>query len=440
LSLNVAGLAVVPDAVPDVFVVRPPVAIVGLGYVGLPTGIALAARGFPVIGIDSSLPRLQEIREGRADLLERDRGRLAEALAADQLRLHGTAEAMREADAVLICVPTPVDEHLDPDLRALEGACATVVEHARAGQLIVLTSTSYVGTTRRLLVDPLRERGLEAGEDVFLAFAPERINPGDIEHEQESVPRVFGAVTEACAARTREVLQDITPVLHEVPSPEHAELTKLYENTYRAVNIALANEMADIARHYGVDPIVVTNAAATKPYGFLAHFPGPGVGGHCIPCDPYYLLKPLAEEGHASPLIEQAMRGIAERPDHVVDRAELMLSADGLEIGGARVLVVGVTYKPGVRDVRESVSIKILKELITRGADVSYYDPLVPILRRRSDPRLSSVPYPDPDDYAAVIVTTQQPDIDYSWLERCDRVLDCTYRMRASGDQVLNVL
>jgi UDP-N-acetyl-D-glucosamine dehydrogenase len=418
------------------------VAVVGLGYVGLPTGIALASAGLKVLGIDSSERRLENIEEGSADLLPIDRGRLEQALT-DQpgerarLVLTSDAAAITEADAVVICVPTPVDERLRPDLRCLKGACETVVERAREGQLVVLTSTTYVGTTRDFLVSPFARRGLRTGEDVFVAFSPERIDPGNTTWRQEAVPRLVGGVTPACTRAAEALLTPIAGRVHRVSSPEAAELAKLYENSFRAVNIAFANEMAGVSRRLGLDPIEVIEAAATKPYGFMAFYPGGGVGGHCIPCDPYYLLGGLREVQATAPVLERAMAGIAARPREVVARAAELLEDRGKAVGCARVLVVGAAYKPEIQDTRESPALEILRELSSRGALVAYHDPLVRSLSLEGDLALLSVAQPDPADYDLAIVMTAHSGFDYAWLDEMDHVLDCTYRTAAPAVRAL---
>jgi nucleotide sugar dehydrogenase len=418
------------------------VAVVGLGYVGLPTGIAIASTGLKVLGIDASERRLADIREGGVDLLPIDRGRLEQALT-DQpgtparIELTSDADALRAADAVVICVPTPVDENLRPDLRCLRAACETVVERAREGQLLVLTSTSYVGTTRDLLVSPLARRGLRTGEDVHVAFSPERIDPGNTTWRQEAVPRLVGGVTPACARAAEALLQRIAGRVHRVSSPEAAELAKLYENSFRAVNIAFANEMAGVSRRLGLDPIEVTEAAATKPYGFMAFYPGAGVGGHCIPCDPYYLLGGLREAQATAPLLEQAMQGIAGRPGEVVARAVELLESRGKAVACARVLVVGAAYKPGIQDTRESPAIEIMHELSARGAVIAYHDPLVRSVELDDDLALLSVAQPHAGDYDLALVVTVHPGCDYAWLDGVEQVLDCTYRTAAPAVRAL---
>jgi nucleotide sugar dehydrogenase len=395
----------------------PTVAVLGMGYVGLPTSLALREAGFPVLGVDISARRLADIRSGAVDLLDRDRPRLAEAMDSGLLELTADAAALGEVDAVIIAVPTPVDHDLNPDLRAVRSACASAVEHARDGQTLILTSTTYVGTTRDLLVEPLQERGFTVGEDIHVAFAPERINPGDALWEQAAVPRVLGGVTPECTEAAARVLAPTASQLHRVSSVEAAEFTKLQENTFRAVNLAFANEMAAAAGHYGIDPVEVVDAAATKPYGYLAHYPGPGVGGHCIPVDPYYLLTPLREAGVETPVVEHAMAAVDGRPGHVADRA--------VEIAGedAHILLVGVAYKPGVEDHRESPALKIAGALTARGARVSYHDPLIPALGG-----LRSVERPNPADYDLVVVAVVHPGHSYEFLADAEHVLDATYK------------
>jgi nucleotide sugar dehydrogenase len=408
------------------------VAIVGLGYVGLPTALALNGKCERVIGIDISERRLAEIAALEADLTEADQLRLKEALADGNLELTPDASAAGTADAVIICVPTPVDAEQTPDLTALRSACASVVSCTRPGQVIILTSTTYVGTTSELLTGPLAERGLAAGSDVHVAFSPERIDPGNPDHLQRETPRVVGGATARCTTAAAEVIGHLTDSVYLVSSSDAAEATKLYENIFRAVSLALANEFADACGALRLDPIEVTLAAGTKPYGFLGVFPGPGVGGHCIPCDPHYLLWQLARSGRKAPLIEQAMRSISLRPDRVVQRAAEVLAADGRALDAARVIVVGASYKAGVRDLRESPALAIIAGLARIGAEVSYYDPLIPALRLPDGRIMKNVAAPQGADWDLAIVHTHQPGADYSWVGACPRVLDATYQFDAA--------
>ena len=417
------------------------VAVVGLGYVGLPTALSLAEAGVRVLGLDVSAARIADVHAGRVDLLPADHDRLTHVAGTGLLALGTDPAALAAADAVVVCVPTPVDHHLVPDLTALTAACATVVAHARPGQTLVLTSTTYVGSTRDLLVAPLAARGLVAGRDVAVAFSPERIDPGVADHVPERTPRVIGGVTPDCARRAREVLAPSSASVHTVSSPEAAEMTKLLENTFRAVNIALVNEFAGVARHLGVDIREVVDAAATKPYGFMAFRPGPGVGGHCIPCDPHYLLWQLRSGAVSAPLTETAMGAIAARPHTVVERARSVLADRGRALAGARVLVLGVAYKPGVADVRESPALTILDDLRRAGADVAYTDPLVPqvrladgaVLAAHTGGHLTTGPWD------LVLTHTLHPGDDLAWLDApgAPPVLDAAYALPVADGRYL---
>ncbi|WP_441245142.1 nucleotide sugar dehydrogenase [Kitasatospora sp. McL0602] len=407
---------------------QPTVAVIGLGYVGLPSALALLATGCRVIGIDVSTERLAAIRRQDVDLLPSDLTRLAEHSEDPLFTLTTDAAALAGADSVIVCVPTPVDSYLVPDLGALAGACATVVEHAVPGQLLMLTSTTYVGTTRDLLVEPLAARGLVAGTDVHVAFSPERIDPGNSRHTQDTTPRVVGGVTERCTELAAELLALTAPSVHRVGSPEAAEMSKLFENTFRAVNIALANEFADNCRALGLDPMEIIDAAATKPYGFMPFYPGPGVGGHCIPCDPHYLLWQLRKLRVSSPLVDTAMTAIASRPRQVVNRVRELLADRGQPLAGARVLVSGVAYKPGVADLRESPALEIIEELLDLGAEVSFSDPLVARARIHGTV-LESVADPAAEKWDLVVVHTVHPGADLGWLAEHGKVLDATYRL-----------
>ncbi|WP_197375414.1 nucleotide sugar dehydrogenase [Mycolicibacterium baixiangningiae] len=407
------------------------VGILGLGYVGLPTAVALAESGVAVLGCDISESRIAAIKSRQVDLLEDTLVSLDRLLDTDLLTLTTEVTGLSGVDAVLICVPTPVDTHLVPDLTALRAACATAVEAARPGQTIVLTSTTYVGCTRELLVEPLRRRGMVAGRDVFVAFSPERIDPGSPAHLPEKTPRVVGGVTEECAARATQTLIRSAASIHHVSSPEAAELTKLLENTFRAVNIALANEFSDVANNFDIDVMEVISAAATKPYGFMPFRPGPGVGGHCIPCDPHYLLWQLKATKLPSPVTEAAMASIASRPQAVVNRAQGLLADSGRALTGSRILVVGVAYKPAVADVRESPALHIIEELHRRGAEVAFTDVMVESVWTASG-QLVRETDPAEQDWDLVIAHTLHPAADHAWLSTVPLLLDAAYGLPES--------
>jgi nucleotide sugar dehydrogenase len=402
------------------------VAVIGLGYVGLPTALALADAGYSVVGCDTSEARLAAIKSARVDLLDDDLARLGRFAGTKRLALTTEVAASASADFVIICVPTPVDDHLVPELGILRRACASAIEHARAQQTIVLTSTTYVGCTRELVVDPLEARGFRVGHDIFVAFSPERIDPGNPAHVPERTPRVVGGATESCAGRASELLRNTSASIQTVSSPEAAEMAKLLENTFRAVNISLANEFAEVARHFELDPIEIIRAAATKPYGFMPFYPGPGVGGHCIPCDPHYLLWQLRGRRTQAPLIATAMEAIARRPHVVVSRAAEVLADRSTSVSSARILVLGVTYKPNVADVRESPAVTIINELRMVGAEVAFTDPYVRQLGTAGGLVLTATSDPSRHRWDMVILHTLHHDVDYSWLDG-ECVLDATY-------------
>ncbi|GAB3245570.1 nucleotide sugar dehydrogenase [Arthrobacter pigmenti] len=406
------------------------VAIVGLGYVGLPTSLAFRASGNRVLGLDLSVDRLRVIKEERADLVDGDRQRLSDALRDPEYEITTDLSQLSRAAAVVVCVPTPVDLYLVPDLQMLRGACANVVDHAVAGQLLMLTSTSYVGSTHDLLTAPLAARGLVAGRDVYIAFSPERINPGDQAYAHEDVARVVGGETPSCCATAVRLVSECTNNVHPVTSVGTAEMTKLVENTFRAVNIALANEFADICTTLGLGVMEVIEAAATKPYGFMAFTPGPGVGGHCIPCDPHYLLWQLRRERLNAPIIEQTMNAIAARPGRVVERARRVLSDRNMSVSGSRILVVGLSYKPDVQDLRESPALEILESLHAAGSTVGYFDPLFEYITAPDGTVMAGEADPVAFEADLVILHTKHSTVDLQWLADAPIVLDTTYRLK----------
>lgn len=433
--------AATDDGVNEVAATRPQrvatqherVAVLGLGYVGLPTCIALSRAGYDVSGIDTNVDRICDVEALRVDLLDADRELLRQAIERAAISFSSTPDAVRDADVVFICVPTPVDRHRVPVLDAVACACATAVENARVGQTFILTSTSFAGTTRRFLIEPLTHEGLVVGHDVHVAFAPERVDPGNTRFPQTTVPRIIGGATQQCSERAAAVLAPIAASVHVVDSPETAELAKLFENTFRAVNIALVNELAEICDRLGVNPCTVVDAAATKPYGFMPFYPGPGVGGHCIPVDPHYLLWQVRELGVNTPIIDDAMAAIAQRPRRMVEHIARALSDRGRAVRGAQVLLVGLAYKPDVQDLRGSPALEIADELVARGASVAFHDPLVE--GQAACAHLVADAAPDPDRYDLVVVHTLHKTVDYGWLRDAPRLLDCTYRMATARDR-----
>lgn len=402
----------------------PAVAVVGLGYVGLPAALALRSSGAGVIGIDISESRLQDVRTGAVDVVPRDLARLADAVDQPDFELTADACALGRADAVVLCVPAPVDEQSFEDTEAFLAACATVVDGAVAGQLIVLTSTSSVGTTRALLAEPLQQRGFRLGSDVFVAAAPERVDPGNAEQAPERTPRVVGGIGPGSTDRAAALVSRISGSVHRVGTAEAAEMSKLWENSFHAVNSALANELADGCCALGLDPLEVVEAAATRPRGFAPFYPGAGAGGHRVPQS---LLERLRPDEAAPSLVDAAMRSLAERPSSLVERIVELAAQRGIGMRGARILVLGIAYKPGVADLRGSPALEIIERLLAWGASVDYTDERVPSVEIAGT-TLTSVADPAARDWDLVVVHTPRTDVDVVELGRSCPVLDATCR------------
>jgi UDP-N-acetyl-D-glucosamine dehydrogenase len=353
------------------------VAVVGLGYVGLPLAVAFAEVGLAVEGIDVSEGRVATLAEGRSPIDDISDDRLRAALAAD-LRVSTTADArVADADAVFVCVPTPIKTTKDPDLGPVLATAGFLRDHIRGGQLIVLQSTTYPGTTMGPFRAILEESGLVAGRDFDLAYAPERVNPGDPASAAREVPRLVGGMTPEATERARVLLCQINDRVVPVSSPDAAEMAKLLENVFRNVNIAFVNQLALLCERMGLDVWEVIDAAATKPFGFMRFTPGPGVGGHCIPVDPYYLSWRAREFDFVDRFIELAGDINLAMPRHVVDLVAEALNDRGRAIRGARVGVVGVAFKPDVQDDRNSPAADVIAGIASRGGDVRFHDPHV---------------------------------------------------------------
>jgi len=388
------------------------VGIVGLGYVGLPLAVAFAAAGVEVVGVDISAQRVGEINAGDSYIEDVPDAELAAALP----RLNATTDyaSLADVDAVLICVPTPLTPNREPDLGPLLSSAEAVGKVVRAGQLVVLESTTYPGTTRERVAPLLERGGLRAGVDFNLAFSPERVDPGRTDYTLVNTPKVIGGLTEACGDRAEEVYRVVCNEIVRVATPEAAELTKLLENIFRAVNIALVNELALLTDRMGIDIWEVIDAAATKPYGFMRFEPGPGMGGHCLPVDPFYLSWRAREFDMATEFIELAGKVNQQMPYHCVAKLQRTLNDRGIAVRGARIALLGVSYKPGVGDVRESPALKIIELLLKLGAEVVYHDPYVPTLKRfelESKPLEQALAGAD-----LVLIVTAHAGIDYDAL------------------------
>jgi len=396
------------------------VAVVGLGYVGLALATEFAEGGFRVIGFDVSRERVDAVGKGLSyipDVSSTDLRVLAEA---GLLRASTDAKALASADVFIVCVPTPLRKTKEPDISHVLAAVETVSAHLQPGQLLVLESTTYPGTTEEVLLPAVERRGLRAGETVFVAFSPERVDPGNKTFPTSEIPKVVGGVTPACTEMARLLYSQVVCRAIPVASPKVAEMAKLLENTYRSVNIALANEFALICRRLGIDPWAVIEAAATKPFGFTPFYPGPGIGGHCIPVDPLYLSWKAREAGYEPRFITLADEINRRMPEHVLTLVVEALNDLGKCIRGSRILVLGVAYKRGVNDVRESPALEILEGLIRRGAAVTYHDPHVPSVAVNGT-RLATCDL-RPAVLAAqdcVLIITDHPEIDYQTVVDC---------------------
>ncbi len=392
------------------------VAIVGLGYVGLPLGVGFARAGLSVLGYDMDAKKVEAVNAGKSYI-----SHIADADLGIILDKKGRAtlepQDLRQAAAVLICVPTPLTRHREPDMHFIENTAAMLAGVIRPGQLVILESTTYPGTTRELLLPKLESGGLKAGRDFHLAYSPEREDPGSAGHSAPSIPKVVGGLTPACLAAARRLYDRIVPATVPVSSLETAEATKLMENIFRCVNIALVNELKQVFQRMDIDVWEVVEAAKSKPFGFMPFYPGPGLGGHCIPIDPFYLTWKAREFDCSTRFIELAGEVNIAMPEYVVGRAAEELNAREKSLRGSRVLILGMAYKKDVDDIRESPSLKLLELFRKNGAEVAYHDPFIPALKkmRRYDYALCSTPL-SPQTLAGfdlVVIATDHSGVDY---------------------------
>jgi len=357
------------------------IAIIGLGYVGLPLAVGFAKAGYRVLGIDVDERKIAALNEGRSHIQDVESSDVQAMVRAGNLSASVDYDLLHGVDAILICVPTPFDAMKAPDLIYIEQATRGIASRLRTDQLIILQSTTYPGTTEEFVLPILEDSGLKAGKDFYLAFSPERINPGDRQFTVENTPKVVGGLTPRCTELARLLLAQLFAHVHIVSSPRAAEMSKLLENIFRSVNIALVNELALLSERMNIDIWEVIEAAKTKPFGFMPFYPGPGVGGHCIPVDPYYLSWKAREYDFYTKFIELAAEVNQTMPYHVVDLVAQALGLEGKSLAGAQVLILGVAFKRDIDDARNSPAERIIELLLRRGAQVSYNDPYVPRYR-----------------------------------------------------------
>lgn len=398
------------------------VGVVGLGYVGLPLAVEKAKAGFRTIGFDVQSEKVDMVNGGEnyiGDVVDSD---LAKLVQTGMLKATNNFDFIKDVNFIAICVPTPLDAHQQPDISYVKSSAESVAGHLQKGSVVVLESTTYPGTTRELL-QPILEKGsgLKCGEDFYLAFSPERVDPGNLIYKTKNTPKVVGGIgkdaTEVAAAMYRTVLEgDVM----EVSSPEVAEMEKILENTYRNVNIALVNELAMLCQKMEINIWEVIDAAKTKPYGFQAFYPGPGLGGHCIPLDPYYLSWKAREYGFHTSMIESAMMINDRMPEYCVERAEKILNRSCKALNGSKILVLGVAYKQDIDDYRESPAIRVIRELERNCARVDYFDPWIPEYKDHGEWRsgLAEINGQVIEEYDLVMITTAHSNIDYGMVQR----------------------
>lgn len=400
--------------------------VIGLGYVGLPLAVEKAKAGFKTIGFDVQESKVDMVNAGKnyiGDVVNED---LEAIVKSGMLSATTDFAQVAQADCVCICVPTPLDTHQQPDISYVKASAESIVTYIHKDMLIVLKSTTYPGTTEELLKPILESSGLKCGEDFYLAFSPERVDPGNLIYKTKNTPKVVGGITPACTDIAATLYESILESsIHRVSSPAIAEMEKILENTYRNINIGLANELAILCNKMGIDFWEVIDAAKSKPYGFQAFYPGPGLGGHCIPLDPYYLSWKAREYGFHTSMIEASMMVNDRMPEYCVERASKILNRYKKAMNGAKVLVLGVAYKQDIDDYRESPAIRVIDELENEGAKVVYFDPYIPEYRERGkvvkgEPELTAGLIESVD---LVIITTMHSNIDYDFVQRYAKII-----------------
>ncbi|HEX9297056.1 MAG TPA: nucleotide sugar dehydrogenase [Polyangiaceae bacterium] len=412
------------------------VVVIGIGYVGLPLALELARSGYRVTGYDKDPVKVRLLISGESYIGDIASSELAPFVKRGVLSASADPAVLDSADAVVVCVPTPLNKTKDPDMRFIAWAADEIAAHQHEGMLIVLESTTYPGTTRELLV-PMLTKGYEIGKDVFVAFSPERVDPGNTRYTTRNTPKVLGGTTPSCLAVAQALYSHIIDTVVPVSSTDSAEMVKLLENTFRAVNIALVNEVAMMSRRLGIDAWEVIRAAATKPFGFMPFYPGPGLGGHCIPVDPLYLSWKLRSLKFQARFIELADAINSAMPEYVVSRVTDALNTRKKSVMGATILVAGVAYKPDVSDVRESPAFNVMEGLIRLGANVSYVDPHVPEIDEAGIKMQSVSPFASFAGYDAVVVITHHRSLDWErMLSEAQLIVDTRDALRqVPGDR-----
>ncbi len=409
------------------------VVVIGIGYVGLPLVLEFAKAGYSVIGYDKDPVKVGLLNAGESYIGDIASSDLVPFVKKGTLKASSDPAVLATADAVVVCVPTPLNKTKDPDMRFIASATEEIAAHQHKGMLIVLESTTYPGTTREVLV-PRLTRGYEIGTDVFVAFSPERVDPGNTKYNTRNTPKVIGGTSPRCLEVAKSLYAQIIDTVVPVSSTDSAEMVKLLENTFRAVNIALVNEVAMMSRRLGVDAWEVIRAAATKPFGYMPFFPGPGLGGHCIPVDPLYLSWKLRSLKFTARFIELADSINSAMPEYVVSRISDALNDRKKAVRGAKILIAGVAYKPDVSDVRESPAFDVIEGLVRLGAQVSYVDPHVPSIEEHAIKMQSVSPFASFAGYDAVVVITNHRTLDWArMMAEAELIVDTRDSLRGLG-------
>jgi UDP-N-acetyl-D-glucosamine dehydrogenase len=416
------------------------VAVVGIGYVGLPLCTEIARAGFRVTGYDKDERKTKAVAAKKSYIKDISDAVLAEHVDSGKLTASTDPAVLGEADVIVICVPTPLNKTKDPDNSFIVAAADDITPRLKNGKLIILESTTFPGFTREVLLPKFSEGGLEVGKDFYLAFSPERVDPGNPTYHTKNTPKVIGGTTPACLEVARAMYGEVMDRIVPVSSTDAAEMVKLLENTFRAVNIGLVNEIAIMAGKLGLDTFEIIEAAATKPFGFMPFFPGPGLGGHCIPVDPLYLSWKMKTMKYNARFIELADQVNSGMPGFVVERVRDALNDRERSLKGAKVLVSGVSYKRDIDDMRESPAIDVIELLEQRGAHVVYHDPYVPRLAVGHE-ELQSVPLENLGSYDAVVIVTDHRNIDYARMVKESRLVidtrNATKNLRAGAKHVI---
>jgi len=417
------------------------IGILGLGYVGLPLMLRYSAAGFRVLGLDIDAAKVDALNSGRSYIERISSGQIVAARSGG-FEATGDFSRARECDALIICVPTPLNKYREPDLGFVIETTDSIKSHVRAGQVISLESTTYPGTTEEELLPRLQESGLVVGEEIFLVYSPEREDPGNPHFETRTIPKVIGGHTRNCLDVGVALYEQAIDKVVKVSSTRTAEMTKLLENIHRAVNIGLVNEMKIVAERMGIDIFEVIDAAATKPFGFTPYYPGPGLGGHCIPIDPFYLTWKAREYGLHTRFIELSGEINTAMPEYVLGKLIDGLNALGKALKGSRVLVLGIAYKKNVDDMRESPAVEIMELIHAKGAQVAYHDPHVPVFPRMREHyfELSSEPLTVANlaSFDALVLATDHDDVDYPLvLEHAALIVDTRGKFRAPSAKVI---